>query len=74
MEDTLFGWKVWLLQFSGNVEAGTASLKPTWWFDHIEGAYAEYAREKSETSTFYQNGQEIKIQQLSSYRLTSWFL
>lgn len=41
MEDSLFNWELWLLQFTRTLEIVNESLKPVWWFDHINGAYTK---------------------------------
>lgn len=41
MEDTLFSWDLWFLKFTRTLETVRESLKPVWWFDHINGVYTK---------------------------------
>lgn len=41
MEDGLFNWELWLLQFTRTLEIVSESLEPMGWFDHINGAYTK---------------------------------
>ena len=50
MEDTLFSWELWLLQFTRTLEIVSESLKPVWWFDDIN---ATHTKEKNLRKTYF---------------------